>query len=257
MKRDEVAAEEFYDLELEAKGAQGDAVYVEETEAAILDTNEKKVYVLDLEKKSLDEYTSPDLSDAETVSLYNGEVYIFHSIKGVMKFTSQSKLNTIIEPDDEWGDIVDMELYSGNVYLLDAGNEEIYKYLVTEGGFSDKRPYLSSPADLSGGTAMVIDSAIYVSTKNMLEKFFSGASETFSPQLPISDATFDDIYTNPDIEQVYVLDKAHASVYILSKEGEYQKQLQSSVFGKGTGIYFFDDHVHVLSGSTIYEVSTQ
>lgn len=255
LKRDEVASKEFYDLELEAEGAQGDVVHVQETEAAILDRKETKVYVLDLEKKSLDEYTSPDLTDAEVVALYNSEVYVFHKTKGVMKFASESKLNTIIEPDDEWGDIVDMELYSGNIYLLDAGNEEIYKYLVTEGGFSDKRPYLTSASDLSGATAMVIDSAIYVSTKNKLEKFISGAAESFSPQLPTPEATFDDIYTNPEIEQVYVLDKAHASVYILSKNGDYQRQLQSSVFGKGSGIYFFDDHVHVLSGSTIFEVS--
>ncbi|QQS44182.1 hypothetical protein IPM65_01075 [Candidatus Roizmanbacteria bacterium] len=61
-----------------------------------------------------------DLADATAVTLYNDEVFFFNPEKGVMKFTSQSKVNSLIPADDEWGKISDIEIYNGNIYLLDS-----------------------------------------------------------------------------------------------------------------------------------------
>ncbi|MBP9690584.1 hypothetical protein KBD81_00735 [Candidatus Woesebacteria bacterium] len=255
MKKDEVESSEFYDLTLEAEDASGDTLGVDGTSVAILDSKAKKVYVLDLEKKSLDEYVNPDLTDASSVTVYNGDVFVYHKSKGVMKFVTQSKLNPIIEADSEWGSITDLEVYNGNIYLLDTGNNEIYKYLVTEGGYSDKRPYFSSSEDISDATGMVIDSAIYVSSASQISKYISGADEAFDPQFPHEGASFDSIYTDENSEHLYALDTAQSSVYILSKDGEFERQLQSSVFKNAKGLYFFDGSVHVLSGSSLSAVS--
>jgi len=257
MKRDEIPSTEFYDLALGAKAAVADALGVEKQSVALLDRSAKKAYVLDLENKSLKEYINSDIKDASIIALYNDAVYIFSVTKGVQKFTSQSKLNTLVEPDSEWGNIVDMELYNGNIYLLDEKNDEIYKYLVTEGGFSDKRSYLSSSQDLSSARSMSIDSAIYIAKKDSLKKYSSGAAEPFKPQLPTAETEFDAVFAPKDEEMVYVLDSTHASVYILTKEGEYVRQLQSSIFGKAQGILSFDSSVLVLVGSKIYSVSVK
>ncbi len=255
LKREEKPFDEFYDLALDAKDATADAVGKEEDVLAILDTAAKKVYVLDLQKKSLEEYVNGDLSDATAVTLYNDEVFFFNPSKGVMKFTSQSKVNSLIPADGEWGKITDIEIYNGNIYLLDSENSDIYKYLVTEGGYSDKNSYLASEtADLKDATGMSIDSAVYVSTKTDLQKYLSGSPESFSPTFPNEDPQFDGIYTSADDEQVYVLDTAQASVYAITKEGEYQRTLQSSVFAKASGIYIFEGTVHVVSGGKIFSV---
>ncbi len=256
LKREEKPYDEFYDLALDEKDAKGDAIGKEEDMLAILDTAAKKVYVLDLQKKSLEQYVNSDLADATTVTLYNDEVFFFNPEKGVMKFTSQSKVNSLIPADDEWGKISDIEIYNGNIYLLDSEKSAIYKYLVTEGGYSDKNSYLTSESsDLENATGMSIDSSVYVSTKTDIHKFLSGAPESFSPTFPNESPQFDGIYTSADDEQVYVLDTAQASVYALTKEGEYQRTIQSSVFAKAIGIYVFEGTVHVVSGGKIFSVS--
>lgn len=257
LKREEKPYDEFYDLALDAKNAKADAVGREEDMLTILDTTAKKVYVLDLQKKSLEEYTNSELADATLVSMYNDEVFFFNPSKGVMKFTSQSKVKALIEPDDEWGNIADIEIYNGNIYMLDSENSDIYKYLVTEGGYSDKTSYFgaSGNSDLTDGTGMSIDSAVYVSTKTDLHKYLSGSPESFSPTFPNENPQFDSIYTTADEDQVYVLDTSQASVYALTKEGEYQRTLQSSVFATARGMYIFEGNVHVVSGGKIFSVS--
>jgi len=257
LKREEKPFDEFYDLALDAKDAKADAVGKEGDVLAILDTTAKKIYVLDLQKKSLEEYVNSDVTDATSVTIYNDEVFFLNPEKGVMKFTSQSKVKPLIEADDEWGKITDIEIYNGNIYLLDSGNSDIYKYLVTEGGYSDKNSYFGSAgtSGLDDATAMAIDSAVYVSTKTDLHKYISGAPESFSPTFPNENPQFDGIYTSADDEQVYVLDTAQASVYMLTKEGEYQRTIQSSAFAKASGIYVFEGKVHVVSGGKIFSVS--
>jgi hypothetical protein len=254
MKKDEVESIEFYDLTLEAEDASGDTIGVDGTSIAILDSKAQKVYVIDLEKKSLDEYINPDLSTATSVSVYNDDVFVFNKSKGVMKFVTQSKLNPIIEADSEWGTITDLEIYNGNIYLLDTGNNEIYKYLVTEGGYSDKRSYFSSSEDISDATGMVIDSAIYLSSRSGLSKFISGAPEAFDPQFPHEGTSFDAVYADESSDHVYALDTAQSSVYIMTKEGGFERQIQSSAFKEAKGLYFFDGSVHVLSGSALSAV---
>ncbi|PIZ64996.1 hypothetical protein COY14_03280, partial [Candidatus Roizmanbacteria bacterium CG_4_10_14_0_2_um_filter_36_9] len=142
---------------------------------------------------------------------------------------------------------------------LDSKSDEIYKYLVTENGYSDKVSYFNSgqAADLSNATSFVIDSAIYISAGENIYKYLSGDSESFSPKFPEENVSYDDVYTDGDIESVYVLDKAKGSVYVLSKDGTYEKQISSSIFTKSKGIYVYENKIHALSGSVIYSISLE
>lgn len=257
LKKEEKEYEEFYDLALESEDAQGDTLAKEDDTIAILDTAEKKIYTLDLSKKAVTQYVSSDVSGATRVALHRGDVY-FLTPAGIYKFVSQSRTKQII-PADEWGDITDMEIYNGNIYLLDRGKDELYKYLVTEGGYSDKISYFGpgQSIDLVDATGFSIDGAIYVATKSDLFKYLSGAAESFSPTFPDAEPQFDDIYTDPDLTEVAVLDTHAGSVFILTKDGEYVRQMQSSIFAKATGMYIFDDTVQVLVGSKLYRVSLE
>jgi len=250
---------EFYDLTLENKQAQGSAVSKENELVAILDKSQKAVYVLNLGSKALKKYANDAVSSASAIGIYNEDVYFFTSDKGIFKFTSQTKVNNIVPKDEDWKRVVDMQVYSGNIYILDEEANEIDKYLVTEGGYSDKKSYFGSGQTirLSNATGMAIDSAIYVSTKSQLLKFLSGVKESFSPSFPFEGASYDDIYTDSDLEQVYVLDQKHGAVYAISKNGEYQLQIQSNIFAKATALFVFDKTIYVLSKEKIYGVSLE
>jgi len=259
MKKEDKDFEQFYDLTLENELATGEMFTKDGELVAILDAKQQTIYTLDVSNKSITEYVDPDVSNAVAVGLFNEDVYFITPSKGVMKFTTQSRVRTIIEADKEWGNIIDMKLFNGNIYLLDSKSDEIYKYLVTENGYSDKVSYFNSgqAADLSNATSFVIDSAIYISAGENIYKYLSGDSESFSPKFPEENVSYDDVYTDGDIESVYVLDKAKGSVYVLSKDGTYEKQISSSIFTKSKGIYVYENKIHALSGSVIYSISLE
>jgi len=260
LKREEKAYEEFFDFNLSNAKAQGDAIYLDESLLAVLDSKAKKVYVLNLETKKVEQYTHPDLAKATLVGLYRKEVYFFNPAKGVSKFTATNKLSSEIEFDSEWGEIGDMRIFNGNIYLLDTENDEIYKFLVTASGYSSKTSYFKSgqATQLSSARELAIDSAIYIMFPEKILKYLSGVKEKFEPQFPSSSAKLDHFYVGiEEGDRMYVLDKTNASVYILSKEGVYEKQIQSSIFKDSTGIYLFDETIHVFSGGKVYTVQTQ
>ena len=55
-----------------------------------------------------------------------------------IRLTIKKKPVRIIEDDSEWGNIIDLNVYNGNIYLLDSEKDEVYKYLVAEKGYSEK-----------------------------------------------------------------------------------------------------------------------
>lgn len=257
LKRESKEYEEFYDLTLENKDAKGTKIAMQEEYVAILDTKEKTIFVLNLKEKSLKKYINNKIAQAASIGIHNNDIFFATVDKGLYKFTSQSKINEIVKKDSELDDIVDIELYNGNIYLLDAGNSSVYKYLITEGGYSDKREYFGTgqTIQLRNATGMTIDGSIYISTTSSINKFLSGARESFKTDLPTDSPEFSDIYTDRDIEQVYVLDRKNSAVYILSKEGKYQRQIQSDIFSNTSSIFVFENNIYALRESKIYNIS--
>lgn len=254
LKKEEVQYEEFYDLALESASAKGDSIYSDGESLLMIDKKAKKLYLLDLSSKSLNQYSSPYLSEANFPMIYQDVVYFYNPGEGVMKFTSRSKVETVIEAGRNFGDVADSKIYNGNIYILDTDKNEVYKFLVTDNGFSDARNYLVSEADLSSAKSMAIDSAIYVSFDSSVYKFVSGVKEDFQTKFPFENVSLDLVYTDVGVSNVYLLDRKNSSIYIISKEGEYQKQLQSKIFKEAIGVYYYDDGLYVFSGNKIYKV---
>src|SRR3989344_4652023 len=248
VKREEKASEEFYDLALEDKDAQGSTVYLDGDQLAILDNKNSTVYVLSLDKKSLTSYVSSDVKDGLLVSLYDNQVFFFSKSRGIYKFESESKAKQVIKPDSRWGNIVDMEVYNGNIYLLDSGRDEVYKYLVAESGYSDKSSYFQEgqSVDLEDAVDMSIDSAIYVALKNEAIKYVTGVKDQFATSFPEPTPNIAGIYTNGDIEQVFVWDTALGNLYVLEKDGKYNRQIASSIVKRAKNVVVYNNKALVF-----------
>ena len=256
LKKETVAYDEFFDLTLENKDATAMEIGIFETSVAFLDQKHSTIYVLELDSKSLTEYSAANVASATQVDIYGDDVYYLVPTEGIFRFTTRTKSEEIISENGDWNTIQDMDVYSGNVYVLDIGNDEIFKYLVTEDGFSDATSYFGSgeSVTLSAARGISIDSAIYIATKSVLFKFISGVRDSFSPTFPQDEPEFDYVFADMESDTLYALDKKHAAVYIMDKEGAYQKQIQADIFAKALGVYAFEGNLHVVSGSTIYEV---
>ena len=117
---------------------------------------------------------------------YNWKInsFIYSKDKGVLKIdTTNSKLSTVAKTDDDWGEVTDIYGFAGNIYLLDQTSNQIWKYLPTSGGYSDKREYLSkgTKVDFSSALRMQIESSIYVLKEGgEILRFTKGVADNFS-----------------------------------------------------------------------------
>lgn len=254
-KKEEKEYEEFYDLALEDKEATGEKMYLDGTSVAILDSQKSRVYILSLDNKSIQKKTASELKAARLVALNKDKIYVFGG-NGVYQFTSDTKVKSVLEYDSEWGDIQELFLFNGNLYLLDSGKDEIYKYVATDQGFGKKSSYIQSGAtlDLEKATSLAIDSSVYVANGGSILKFTRGAKEEFSPKLPVSGVKLTKIFTDQNIEKVLALDKSKSTMFVLNKTGSYERQFKADILGKANDFFATKTHVYVLVGQKIYRI---
>lgn len=258
IQKDVQEPEEFYDLALEQKNAKGDVMFLEENKIAILDKANNTIYNFDADKKSLEKSSNSAVGNATVVGMVKGALYFFAPGKGLYSFTDDTKVKEVIKNDSDWGTIADIAFYGGNVYMLDSKKGDVYKYMVIASGYGDKSSYFSgSTPNISSANSIKIDSAVYIGSKSDVFKFTRGAADDFNMGLPDKDVQITDIYTDEDTEKVFAWDKKHGTIYILSKTGQYDRQINASILGKATDFVVYKDQILVLSGSKIYKLSDE
>lgn len=256
IKKQQANIQEFFDLTVDDKNASGDKIYLFESNVFILDKKNGVIYKLSLEKKSLDKFNFQELKQANLIASYNDEVYFYIKGSGIYQIKNLERLKKIISYDKDWGEIVDMSLYNGNLYLLDKGKDEIWKYIKNDNGFSDKISYFQKgeAINLVNIYSMTIDGSIYLAGDNIVLKFTSGARDSFKYDLPDINFSFSKVFTNKDLEKVYLLDKNASKIYVLGKTGEYIKQINSSIFKNLNDFVVYKDSLYVLFKNKLYEV---
>jgi hypothetical protein len=154
--------------------------------------------------------------------------------------------------------------FAGNLYLLDSTGGQIWKFRPEGDNFSQPIEYLNSlQIDIKGAKSFTIDGYIYVITKtNKVIKMLSGVfQEDFkvqdipTPQNTIQDGV--DIYTNTELNFIYILDKGNYRVIEIDKEALYTNQY---VFPKNFNdlkqvfVSQKNKKMYIMNGSAVYEV---
>lgn len=255
-KKEEVQAEEIYDLALINEKAAGSRMFFIETNAVVLDKGRKTVYVINPEEKSHTDYSDSKLANADLISYYNGMVFAYGSKIGVVKSKNESFFETIIPADKDLKNVKGIWVYNGNVYVLDTESDELYKYLVAEQGYSNKTSYFKEgeSMDLSEANSFAIDSSVYIGFKSSVIKYIAGVKDTFNVSLPKGSYLFNRIFTDKDVDSIFLLDKTQGIVLILDKNGEFIKQVVSSVFKTADDIGATTEFIYVLSNNKIFKV---
>lgn len=257
LKKEQKNAQEYYDLSLENKSAQGEKLFLDSDILGILDSKNNSIYELSLVKKSFKKHEFIDIKDASLISLYQNQFYFYAQGKGIYKIDENDKIKKIIANDSEWGRIVSMWVYLGNIYILDSGKQQIYKYLVAEGGYSEKKSYLTAGPDIRLGQAnsLSIDSSIYTGLDSLILKFSSGEQDSFKSSIPESSIQITKIFTSKDLVNIFAWDKNNGGIYILDKSGEYVQQITSSVLKEAKDFVVLDKTIYILRGNKIYSIS--
>lgn len=256
IKKEKAKIEEFFDLAIDNKQALGDKIYLNKDKLYIFDKKNGAVYILSLEKKSLEKIEGKEIKQASVVSGFDKKVFFYFKNSGIYEAGILEKPKKIIDKDNNWGEIIDMAVYNGNLYLLDKEKDEIWKYLSAENSFSEKHSYFAKneAIDLSAVNSFAIDGSIYLLTEKNIYKYTSGLRQSFKFDLPSVNFIFNKIFTDINTEKIYILDKNHSLIYVLSKTGDYIEQINSDIFSKINDFFVYQDKIYVLLKNKIYKI---
>ncbi len=165
---------------------------------------------------------------------------------------------SIITNEDDWQSAGGLSTYNGNIYVLDKKINQILKFVQADSGYVKSNYFPSSPPDLSKAVSIAIDSSIYVlSSDGNISKFNKGNAESFSINgldAPLSNPTR--IYTNLNVDNVYILDNGSSRIVVLDKSGNYKSQYQANIIksAKDFEVLEKDKKIYVLSNGKTYEI---
>lgn len=191
--------------------------------------------------------------DVLSVAQDDTKVYIANT-SGILSIDKKSKAETTLLKKD-WNTISGFGVYISNVYVLDRGSSQIYKFVASDSNFT-KQDYLSGKVDLSKSISMAIDGSIWVLTVDgSVFKFTKGVADSYS--LSGLDKPFVNptrITTSADSDSYYVLDNGNNRIVQISKDKGYVAQYQSDLLksAKEFEVVEKDKKVYFLSNSKIY-----
>ncbi|MBI4038688.1 hypothetical protein HY384_01880 [Candidatus Daviesbacteria bacterium] len=251
---------DFLDTELIKKNFRAKSMSLSGGKLLLLDPVVKTLVMVDIAKKSHQILAgSEQLGDASLSSLNGGLAFIHSKDKGVLRVDSTNqKVSIVSKKDDTWGQILDIYGFAGNVYLLDSG--QIWKYLPTSDGYSDKREYLSkgTKVDLTNSLRMQIESSVYVlKSGGEILRFTRGDKDNFSVgglDRGIKDPK--SFFVSSDTDNLYLLDSGNSRLLILTKTGSFKGQIRGDKFAQATDLVVDEKgkKVYLLEGSKIYSV---
>ena len=148
-----------------------------------------------------------------------------------------------------------MQVYNGNIYLLDGGNNALYKYLVTTDGYGERASYFKgSYMDMDSGSSFAIDVSVYISANNVVTKYTAGLKDDFELLIPGENIEITKIITHIDQTELYLWDKKNSVLYITSREGEYKRQISSPSFSQASDVEVYNNKAFLLKGSKLYSI---
>ncbi len=163
--------------------------------------------------------------------------------------------------DETWKSGEDLAAYGRNIYILNATDNQIYKYSRARSKYGNATEY-NIDADLSGAISLAVDGNIYVLREGGdIVKIFKGEQQTFDVEdlaTDISSAT--QIFTLPEHTNMYVLDPENRRVIILEKEigpgARYMGQVYFEDLPDVQGFYVDkkEDKLYLLTKKAIYQV---
>lgn len=203
--------------------SDGDFMHLADANGKIFAVGENTVTSIEDGKKYdiATEFQDPDLvfsmDDLNLVFLYkDGKIVSIHA--NSRKYQN----NNISVPENS--DIVSGAAYLTYGYLLDQKNNQIYRYPRADGGFGEKTDWIKDKTDLTGAKDMAINENVYVTDGKNILKFNRGKKQDFSIEETATPLAIDHIYTKPDSQNLYVLDKSNSRIIKLDTEGKILAQ---------------------------------
>lgn len=258
-------AELIYDFLIQGKSSQPTALVGDGQSLYIADLGTNSLYKLLMTQTpvKVERVGGEQLSSPRLISYYDGDLFGLDN-NGLFKVSlskSTTKNNLIKNLDTT--DTTAFNVYLGNLYLLDTKAGQLNKYTPAASGYSGRINWLKDKVDLSTVMGMTNDGSIYLLfADDSIKKFTLGKAADFSLSgLPQPLNQVKSIYTNPDSDDLYILDSDGKRLIVVSKDGVYQKQmLLTDTNLKSPSVVWIDISkklLYLLDQTKVYRVDLQ
>lgn len=250
---------EIVDLALIREGMSGKKMTFREGIIWIVDGEGTRLIKVDPVKKTGEVVLGKEeISGASLLASYPGKTEILAQ-KGVVEVKDGSKPKTVITKDSGWKDIRGIVAYAGNVYLLDSGANQIWRYTGGESGFGSKAAWIGKDEEVSFSSAVgiTVDGSIWtVSENGQVTKITRGVVDSWSAGSGAGDMrSVAGIYTDEDAQRIYIWDKGGKRIVVFKKSGEYEKQYVNEGLGGALDVSINEKtgKIYWLAGSKVWE----
>lgn len=129
--------------------------------------------------------------------------------------------NNIAIPEDS--NISAIGTYLTYIYLVDAKNNQIYRYPRAEGGFGEKTNWLKDTVDLSGTIDLAMNDSIFLTNSTNITKLFKGKKQDFNIEETATPIEINKIALG-QAGTIYILDTKNSRVIRLDAENKIVAQ---------------------------------
>lgn len=268
---DEVSGrEEFSELSV-FFNSRNDTVDIVITQSGVLqdalvffDAQKKQGAVVKLSDKAITPFTLE--LDKEVVDLATNvaDSTIWTLADAVHQFNPGKPSDKPVEklaPSDRLSGGKLISVFSNAVYVLSPSERTILKYTQDDDTFTGPIKWFKSAQglDFEQVVSMVVDGDIWLTDKKGgIFRLRGGNAQDFSVkglEQPFKSSLI--IYTTEESEKLYILEPDNHRMVILSKNGEFLREVTSSSLAAASHIVVSPDETKLfaVSGSTVYEVS--
>lgn len=249
------------ELAVLAEGLSADRMYLDPGGTLVFpDLKAERVVGMNIGDKSKVETETKGVGKIEALAFFD-KVYYGVSPKGVVRIDPDKEtVEVVIESDPLWGEITQIDSYAGNIYLLDKGNSEIWKYPVIADGFGERRRWLGAgiSLDLTKLSSMRVTGDIwFTTTSGKLERYSRGVPVEFGmegfPSLTEDKRLSDPVSLFVTDEEVYVLERGAKRVLVFGQDGKYRAQYVSEEFASARDLAIDKDKGYVLLEGVVKE----
>ncbi len=216
-----------------------------------------------VEAKEIEKEKSEFLSfvlSSKAIAFGQSDDTIYSIDKDGVYSTTKGKENTkeIIENDGDWDNVASVVPYLSNLYVLEKAKGGVVKFVGGQTGFGKANYFTDTEPDLADAKSMAIDGSIWILLSDgTVLKFTRGKSDGLS--LTGLDSAFSSpskIYTNSDLDNVYILDNGNSRIVVFDKEGNYIEQYSASILSGAKELEVLEGNkkILILSSDKIYEI---
>lgn len=249
----EVLVEGLHSKKMKSDG-KGNLIFIDASNPRLVSMN-----IADRSRQIIDTKNDSNFLD---VSMTDTKIFGLNTRSVTEINIKKNETKTAIEADEFWMEPFGMGMFAGNIYILDKGQSEVWKYPTLGDTFGGRRRWLAAgiTPDLTNVVDMEVVGDIWLLTSTgKLERYSRGAPVKFSMD-GFPSKTGDKKLAEPSSlwvtdSLIYVLENGASRISVFGDDGLYQSQYVNSEFSKASELVVVDDKGYVLIDNVVKEFS--